>query len=192
MPPAPAEAGDAEPRAVRRLRRSWPPSRRSRRGRSITCCASGTLATTVGDDLLDVGHLATRRRLGGRKAKLRRDRAVAALGRGAPADVVLDVLVHAEDLLHDESRPGRGSLARRHGAVGGSSPLGGRDLDLAAAVRPRSRRSRPTALRGARRDRGGEAGGERGQDELAARDAFGVRSAGVSVHRLALLFRFFR
>ena len=87
-------------------------------------CASGTLDDDLADDLVDVGHSGD---VALARVELRRDRHVADLGE-PPADV-LDVLVHAEDLLHDEDERERPAL-RRHGAVGGDLAVLDRDLDL--------------------------------------------------------------
>ena len=73
-------------------------------------CASGTFDDDLRDDLLDVGHL---RDVALARIQLGRDRQVAELGE-PPADV-LDVLVDAEDLLHDEhdrERPPAAGMAR--------------------------------------------------------------------------------
>ena len=87
-------------------------------------CESGTLATTL---LMISWMFRSFRRhcLGARRAP---PRSRCSPLREPPANV-LDVLMHAEDLLDDEDQRERPAL-RRHRAVGGISPSWTRDLHL--------------------------------------------------------------
>jgi uncharacterized membrane protein len=71
------------------------------------------------------------------REQFRRDREVAELGEAA--DDVLDVLVHAEDLLHHEHHR-KPPARRRHGAVGRDFPVRHRDLHLAGGEALAARR----------------------------------------------------
>ncbi|MGC4003880.1 MAG: hypothetical protein QM811_12440 [Pirellulales bacterium] len=94
----------------------------------------------------------------------RRDGQVALLGETA-ADV-LDVLVHAEDFLHDQHDR---KLARfvGHGAVGRNFAVGGGDFDFA---RFQFLRVRGDRIGRDRQNRQREAGRQRSDDEPATRD----------------------
>src|SRR5262249_54922022 len=94
----------------------------------------------------------------------------------AAADV-LDVLVDAEDLLDDED-DGEGAALVGHGPVAGHHAVLGGDLDLAGFE---ALGVGGDGLGGDRLHGHGEAGGERGDDELAAAD-FGQQAEQVFFH----------
>ena len=83
----------------------------------------------LGDHLLEDGLVV--RQLGDvalPRVKLHRDRHVALLGE--PPAHILDVLVHAKDLLHDQNDWKR-ATRRRHRPVGRNAPVRRLDFDLA-------------------------------------------------------------
>ncbi len=128
--------------------------------RSDMTCASGTLFTTSREDLLPVADLRDVALAG---IEFRGDGAVPQLGE-APANV-LDVLVHAEDFLHDQHD--REILARGgHRAIRGNLTVGDRDLDFTGLEAFGAGRDR---LRGDRLHGQRKARGERGHQHLPPR-----------------------
>ena len=114
------------------------------------------LRDDLGDDLLHVGDVGDAALPG---IELRGDRHVALLGEAAAH--IADVLVHAEDLLHDQD-DGECALLCRPGAIGRNLPVGRGDAHLSGfkpfAVRVDDGLSRDGAHGGSEPDR--EARGE--------------------------------
>ena len=124
-------------------------------------CASGTLVTT---SAMSFGMSVYFGRIALARVEFRRDGEVTGLG-DAPADV-LDVLVHAEDFLHDQ-HDREIAARRRHRAVGRHLAVLGRHLDLAG---DQAFGGGGDGLRRHRQHGQREARAERGDDEAAPVD----------------------
>jgi hypothetical protein len=156
--PAPAEAGDAELRGI-----SFPSGFGiDHRGIQVRHHLTvGNEVHHLGEDFLIVGQLCD---VALAVVEIDGDREIAELGE--PAAHVLDVLVHAEDLLHHQHERQLAALLG-HGAVGRNRPGHGLDADFAGGKsrrvgRDRSRGDRlhdlRKSLRQQRRDEVAQAG----------------------------------
>ena len=157
LPPAPAEAGDAELRGIGLARGPRP-------GDGGVEIGSHLRLRHLGHDLHDIVHIGHLGDIALAGIEGRGDGEIAGLGQ-APADV-LDMLMDAEDLLHHEDR-GEGAALGGHGAVARDLAVGDRDLHLAHG------QALAVGHDGGGRDRLGgqrEAGRQACDDEAAARE----------------------
>ncbi len=132
------------------------------------------LGDDLGQDLLNVGDI---RNIALPRVKRRRHGEVAEFGE--PAADILDVLMDAEDLLHDQHGRER-PAARRHGAIGGDAAVGDRDLDLAGLE--------PGGIGGYHRLRHDRVGGKREAARETCHDEAATREIGFGNETLDLRF----
>ena len=182
-PAAPAEAGDAELRGVALARPLGPGDGRVEVRHHL---GVGHLGDDLGDDLLDVLDLRDVPLPG---VQLGGDGQVAELGE--PAADVLDVLVDAEDLLHDEDD--RERPARRRASPGRP---GSRRPSTGIFTSPASSPLVSVVIvwAGDRLHRQGEAGGQRRDDESSPREIdLGKQARQIVVHRwVSLVWEMFQ